>query len=257
MRKILIISQARFGSTRLPGKVLLKVLDKPLIWYLIKRLQLVKTPCNIIIATAISEQNKPIINIAKTLNLDYFAGSEDDVLDRFYRTAKQFKGDIIVRITADCPLMDPAIIDRGLKIFLNGNYDYVSNVEEGKETYPDGFDIEIFSFKALKVAWKKAKWQSEREHVTPYIRKNDKFKKKYFKNDENFSNFRLTVDTKEDFDLISIIIEKFYDRLEKFTLKEVIDFLRENLDLLKINEQYMRNEGYTKSLREDKLIGNE
>lgn len=255
MKKNLVIIQARYSSTRLPGKVLLKVLDKPLIWYLVRRLQLVKKPCKIIIATAISEENKPIIDIAKNLNLDYFAGSEDDVLDRFYQTAKQFKGDIIVRITADCPLMDPAIIDRGLKIFLNGNYDYVSNVEEGKETYPDGFDIEIFSFKALKMVWKEAKLQSEREHVTPYIWKNpDKFVLKNFENNVNLSSLRLTVDTKEDFLLISKIIEKFHDNWSNFHMQDVIDFLMENPELLKINLQYQRNEGYIKSLKEDKEV---
>jgi len=257
MKNILIICQARYGSTRLPGKVLKKILDKPLLWYVIKRLELVKTPNKIIIATSTSNENKPIIDFAKSLNIYNFAGSEEDVLDRYYQTAKKFNGDVLVRITSDCPLIDPAIIDHALEIFLSGDYDYVSNGEERKETYPDGFDIEIFSFEALKIAWKEAKWQSEREHVTPYIRKNNKFTKKYFENDEDLSNFRLTVDTKEDFELISIIIDKFYDRLEKFTMKEVIDFLRENPDLLKINEQYKRNEGYTKSLREDKLINNE
>jgi spore coat polysaccharide biosynthesis protein SpsF (cytidylyltransferase family) len=251
MENILIISQARYASTRLPGKVMLKIFEKPLLWYVIKRLQLVKTPNKLIIATATSKSNQPIIHFAKNLNLDYFAGSEDDVLDRFYQTSKYFKGEIIVRITSDCPLIDPAIIDRGLDIFLNGNYDYVSNVHP--PTYPDGFDVEIFSFKVLETAWKEAKYLSEREHVTPYIWKNsNRFMLKNYENKEDLSKFRLTVDTPEDFILISKLIEQFHNRWNDFNMEDILIFLKENPDLLKINAQYERNEGYLKSLKEDK-----
>lgn len=251
MENILIISQARYASTRLPGKVMLKIFEKPLLWYVIKRLQLVKTPNKLIIATATSKSNQPIIHFAKNLNLDYFAGSEDDVLDRFYQTSKYFKGEIIVRITSDCPLIDPAIIDRGLDIFLNGNYNYVSNVHP--PTYPDGFDVEIFSFKVLETAWKEAKFLSEREHVTPYIWKNsNKFTLKNYENKEDLSKFRLTVDTPEDFILISKLIEQFHNRWNDFNMEDILIFLKDNPDLLKINVQYERNEGYLKSLKEDK-----
>lgn len=255
MKNILIISQARYSSTRLPGKVLLKILDKPLLWYLIERLKLVKTPNQLIIATGISHSNKPIIDFAKKKNVNYFAGSEEDVIDRYYQTAKYYNGAIIVRITTDCPLMDPAIIDYGLNIFINGDYDYVSNVQP--PTFPDGFDVEIFSFNALETSWKESKKPSEREHVTPYIWKNEEkqFKLKNFENEIDLSNFRLTVDTKEDFILISKIIEEFYDKWNKFTMKDVIMYLKKNPELLKINSQYQRNEGYLKSLKEDKLRG--
>lgn len=253
MKKILIIIQARYDSTRLPGKVLLKILDKPLLWYVVKRLQLVKTPNKLIISTATSESNQPIIEFAKDYNLDYFAGNEKDVLDRFYQTANNFEGEIIIRITSDCPLMDSTIIDEGLGIFLNGDYDYVSNVHP--PTYPDGFDVEIFSFKALETAWKEAKLVSEREHVTPYIWKNsDKFDLKNYENNEDLSNIRLTVDTKEDLILISNIIEAFHDKWDKFSTKDIMTYLKKNPDLLKINDQYERNEGYLKSLIEDKII---
>lgn len=255
MKNILIITQARIGSTRLPGKVLKTILDKPLLWYVIKRLEQVKTPNKIIIATANSRENKPIIKFVKSMNIDYFSGNEEDVLDRYYRAAVKYKGDIIVRITADCPLIDPDIIDQGIEIFLNDNYDYVSNVEKDKETFPDGFDVEIFSFKALERAFNESEWLSEREHVTPYIRENpEKFFLNHFENNENLSNFRLTVDTKEDFILISKIIEKFKDQWDKFRMYDIINFLTENPELLKINEQYERNEGYLKSLREDKVF---
>jgi spore coat polysaccharide biosynthesis protein SpsF len=256
MKNILIICQARFNSVRLPGKVLLKILNKTLLWYLIERLKLVKTPNKIIIATASSKSNQPIINFAKENGIDYFVGSEDDVLDRYYKTAKYFEGEIIVRITGDCPLMDPSIIDRGLEIYLNGDYDYVSNVDP--PTFPDGFDVEIFSFEALEKAWKESKMKSQREHVTPYIRENkEKFTQKNFKNNKNLENIRLTVDTKEDFILISKVIENFHNSWNYFNLEDVIMFLKKNPDLLRINAQYERNEGYLKSLREDQILNNE
>ncbi|MFW9990413.1 MAG: cytidylyltransferase domain-containing protein, partial [Candidatus Odinarchaeota archaeon] len=167
--------------------------------------------------------------------------------------ARKFNGDIIVRITSDCPLIDPDLIDRGLNIFLNGDYDYVSN--GFPPTYPDGFDTEVFSYETLETAWKEARLPSEREHVTPYIWKNkDKFNQINFENDTDLSNFRLTVDTKEDFILIAKIIENFHDKWNSFRLKDVINFLKENTELLKINAQYQRNEGYLKSLKKDNSI---
>ncbi len=257
MKKILIICQARFGSTRLPGKVLKKVGDRELLWYEIKRLQLVKTQNTIILATTKTEKDKEIMYFANNNNINCFLGSEDDVLDRFYQAAKEYNGDIIVRITGDCPLIDPDVIDQAINIFLEGDYDYVSNVEENKETYPDGLDVEVFSFQALERAHREAKWQSEREHVTPYIRKNsDKFSLKHFRNKEDLSSFRLTVDTPEDYEFLSYIINNFKDKWDKFRMYDIIDYLKENLPLLKINAQYERNEGYLKSIREDKIVKN-
>lgn len=251
MKNILIICQARYGSTRFPGKVLRKILDKPLLWYVIKRLELVKTPCKIVIAIANSDENIPIIEFAKNLNIDYFSGSEDDVLDRYYQTARKFFGDIVVRITSDCPLIDPEIIDHALEIYLTSNFDYISNVHD--PTYPDGFDVEIFSFSALEIAWKEATLPSEREHVTPYIWKSEnRFTQKNFENDENLKELRLTVDTEEDLILITKIIEEFHKEWETFRMRDVISYLKENPDLLKINAQYERNEGLKKSFEEDK-----
>lgn len=253
MKNILIISQARYASTRLPGKVLLTIRNKPLLWYLLKRLELVKTPNQIIIATSTSDSNKPLLDYLREQKINYYAGDENDVLDRFYRTAKHYSGEIIVRITADCPLIDSTLIDRGLDIFLNNNFDYLSNVHP--PTFPDGYDIEIFTFKALETSWKNAKLNSEREHVTPFIYNNPNiFRIENFQNDKDLSNIRLTVDTKKDFILISKIIENFHDRWTKFDLKDVITFINQNPHLLKINAQYERNEGYFKSLKEDKLI---
>ena len=245
MKKILIICQARYGSTRLPGKVLLNILDKPLLWYVIKRLELVKTPCEIIIATVDSEENKHIIEFAKNMNLKYFAGSEQDVLDRYYQAAKKFNGDIIVRITSDCPLSDPQIIDRALEIFLEGDYDYVCNVEP--PTYPDGFDVEVFSFSALESVWREEKDIAIREHVTFHIRldmrnNHGNFKTFNFENDKDYNDYRLTVDTKEDFELVSIIIKEFHDLWDKFTMEDVIKFIEKHPNLRELNKMYDRDE---------------
>ena len=240
MKEILIISQVRMGSTRLPGKVLKKILDKPMLYYLVKRITCVKTQHKFILAIADSDSNQPLIDFAKKLNLRYFIGSEEDVLDRTYMTAKQFSGDIIVRITSDCPLTDPEIIDRGLNIYLSGDYDYISNVHP--PTYPAGFGVEIFSFKTLETAWKEAKKPFEREHVTPYIWKNpNKFIIKNFRNTIDLSNLWLTVDTYEDFLLISKIIEHFHHNWISVKLNDMINYLKENPELLKINYQYKRN----------------
>lgn len=252
MKKILIICQARFSSTRLPGKVLKKVNNKPLLWYVFQRLNQVKTPNKTILATGLKNLNQPIIEFAKNHKIDYFSGSEDDVLDRYYQTSKKFDGDIIVRITSDCPLIDPNIIDYAIQLFLEGDFDYVSN--GFPPTYPDGFDVEVFSFNALENAWKDATLPSEREHVTPYLWKNkDKFPQYNFENNIDLSNIRLTVDTIEDFNLISKIIDKFSNKWEDFHMKDVILYLEENPELLRINSQYQRNEGYLKSLEEDKI----
>ncbi|KKM95527.1 hypothetical protein LCGC14_1187280 [marine sediment metagenome] len=251
MKNILIISQARMASSRLPGKVLRNVFGKPLLWYLMERLKLVKKVNRILIATGSPETNQPIIDFAKEQNIDYFIGNEDDVLDRYYQAAKHYKGNIIVRITSDCPLMDPDLIDQGLEMFLNGNYAYISNGHP--PTYPDGFDIEIFSFKALETAWMEAKLPSEREHVTAYIwNHEEKFSIGNFENEINLSKYRLTIDTPEDFTLISIIIKYFHDKWIEFRLKDVMKFLNENPKLVELNAMYIYNESYLKSLEEDK-----
>lgn len=250
MKNILIISQARMTSTRLPGKIMMKIQGKPLLWYLVARLKLIKKANKIIITTASPATNQPIIDFAKEQNIDYYVGSEEDVLDRYYQAAKHFKGDVIIRITSDCPLIDPDLIDKGLELFLSGDYSYISNGHP--PTYPDGYDIEIFSFETLETAWKKAELPSEREHVTAFIWKHKKrFKIGNFENDVDLSNYRLTVDTPEDFKLISIIIETFKDNWTEVRLKDVMELLNKRPKLVEINAMYEYNEGYLKSLKDD------
>ncbi len=242
------------GSTRLWGKVLKKIDGKPLLAYLIERLKMVEKISSIIIATTTAEADKSLVDLAKNLGVNSFAGSEDDVLDRYYQACKIFKADIVIRVTGDCPLIDPKVIKKCLDVFLNNQYDYLSNTNP--PTYPDGLDTEIFTFKALDKAWKNATLKSEREHVTPYIYKHPKdFSIFNVTNEEDWSNYRLTVDEIEDFNLISRIVTLFKDHWLEFSTKNVIDFLQKNPELLSLNTKFARNEGYQKSLKEDAITG--
>jgi len=168
------IIQARMSSTRLPKKVMLKIGEKPVLWYVYNRVKLSKKVNEIIIATSSDKSDDPIEKFCREENIKFFRGSLEDVLDRFYYAAKRFNFEYILRITADCPLIDREIMDKGIDLhFASSNPEntYTSNTLE--YTFPDGLDIEIFSFKLLEEAWKNAKLKSEREHVTPYIRKSE------------------------------------------------------------------------------------
>lgn len=250
--KILAITQARIGSTRLPGKVLKSINEKTLLEIHLERALKSKKITKLKVATTTEEGAIKIVAISKKLGLESFRGSVDDVLERFYRTALPDKPDYVVRLTADCPLIDSYEIDKIIKVCINGKYDYVSNTLE--PTFPDGTDVEVFKFSALEKAYHEATLKSDREHVTPYIWRNSSVKgAKMFssfsvKYHEDLSRYRLTVDTQEDFDLIKkIIINLGADK----KWKDYVDFLNENPDLMNINAKYKRNEGYVKSLREN------
>ncbi len=253
MPNVGIVVQARMGSTRLPGKVLKEVDGKPLIVYLLDRIKLVKNAQKIILATTTSTADKQLLNLAQKEGILSFSGSEEDVLDRFYQACKKFNIQVIVRVTGDCPLADPAIIENAIDLFLKNNNDYISNVHP--PTFPDGLDVEIFSFQVLKKAWEEAKKKSEREHVTPYIWNHPElFKLKNFENDRDWSKLRLTVDELVDFELISKIIKEFKNRWNTFSTTDVVTFLKNNPKLIGINAEIDRNEGYEKTLKEDKQM---
>jgi len=183
--KIAIILQARTGSKRFPSKVLKKIQGKYMITQIISRLKTVKKIDKIILATTKKQEDKMLLKIAKKSNIEGYSGFTNDVLERYYRCAKKFGIDIIIRITGDCPLIDPRIIDKCLDIFLKNNFDYVSHTII--PTFPDGLDVEIFSFKTLEIASEKAKWSHDREHVTPFITTNSKlFKIFNIKNNRDF-----------------------------------------------------------------------
>ena len=244
-REVLAIIQARYNSTRFPGKVVKKINNKSILEILIRRLSKSKYISKIIVACTKSPNDNAIIEICKKLSIDYFTGSEKDVLDRFYNSAKKYKGINIARVTSDCPLIDPEIVDQVISNFFVKEVDYASNVNPA--TFPDGLDVEVFKFSALKEAYIKASLSKEREHVTPFIINNKKFKKFNLKNSIDYSSLRLTLDEKKDFILIEKIIKNFKKNLH-FTLDNIINFYKKDIKIFSINTNIKRNEGYNLNL---------
>jgi spore coat polysaccharide biosynthesis protein SpsF len=249
--KTILITQARFGSTRLPGKVLKEINSKALLEIHLERLKKCNNVAEIIVATTINIQDEVIFNKAIQWGFQSFRGSEDDVLDRFYQAVKHKNPDWVVRVTSDCPLIDPELVDKIITFANEKNVDYCSNVLI--ENYPDGQDIEVFKFSALQYAWENAKLLSDREHVTLYIRNNSDFKggNKFtainFPCPLNYSKIRMTVDESKDFDLIEILVKEL--GIEK-TWLEYTNYVIDN-NLGSINQNIIRNEGLLKSLKND------
>ncbi len=250
---ILGIIQARTGSHRLPGKIFLELSGKPNLYHVYNRVKMSAFIDNIIIATTNEDTDDRVFEFCSKKKINCFRGSESDVLDRFYQCCLQWgvsEYDTVVRITADCPLIDPVIIDEVIQYYENYKYDYVSNAIE--PTYPDGLDVEVFSFFALKKSWENATLVSEREHVTPFIRKHSElFKIGSYKNKVNLSHLRWTLDEIEDYQLITEIYKNLYSTEKVFLTEEVLAFLRDNPNLNAINSKFSRNEGYLKSIEKD------
>jgi len=237
-RKIAAIIQARITSTRLPGKVLMDIEGKPMLWHVINRLKLSKKINEIILAIPNTKENDILEKFAKDNKVKYFKGSEEDVLSRYYEAAKEFKSDIVVRITSDCPLIDPQVVDLVIEKHLNSGADYTSNVLQ--RTFPRGLDIEVFNFKVLEKTQKEARKNYQREHVTPYICENPKiFKLQNIKAKGKLRRpeLRLTVDTKEDLKLIREIYRHLYKLRKIFYTEEIIDLFNNHQELIKINEK--------------------
>jgi len=251
--KILAIIQARVGSTRLPGKVLIKVGEKPIIEHVYNRVSKASLIDEIFIATSINKENLPLVKYCSENNIRVFIGSENDVLDRFYQLAKLLNPNHIVRITADCPMIDHEVIDMVIKKHLDTKADYTSNALN--QTYPDGLDVEIFKFEVLQKAWEEARLESEREHVTSFIYKNKSFFTiQSIDSRINYGNYRLTVDNPEDLKLFQTLYKNLYIKDPCFGLQSILDFIKDNPFVTEINKNILRNEGYTKSLANDKQI---
>ncbi len=251
--KIIAVTQARTGSSRLPAKIIKKIKGKTLLQIHLERILKSKVINKIIVATTKNKNDNRITDIAKMCGVKYFRGNENDVLDRFYKATKDYQADYIVRLTSDCPLIDPKLIDSVINVAIHNNYDYYANTFE--ELYPDGQDIEVFKFQALKSAWNLAKLDSEREHVTPFIRKNSSFKggklftSANYYNNSNYGHVRMTVDDLNDF----VVIEHLINNLGfDGTWLEYADFYLKNEFINKLNIKTIRNEGYIKSLKFDK-----
>lgn len=250
----LIIIQARLGSTRLPGKVLKPLFDnKTILELLIERLTPSKLADKIIIATTDKTSDDAIASFCHTNNIECYRGSENDVLDRFYQAAKQYDNvSAVVRLTADCPLNNYQTVDFAIGKFKENNADYFSNSNNQPDFLEDGFDVEVFSFEALEQAWKNATLKSDREHVSPFIKKQKSNKCFWEKTNENY-NFKLSVDTADDFK----IVKEIYSGLKEkpfFTIEDVVNYLSKNKHLLELNKNSVINAGYKKSLLEDKTM---
>lgn len=248
------------GSSRLPGKVMMEVRGKPLLYYIINQVKHSKKLDNLVIATTTLQEDDKIVNYVELLEENVFRGSSENVLDRYYQCATKFKADVIVRVTSDCPLIDPEVIDKCICEFEKSNLDYLSNInrKEGSKWiyhpsgFPLGFAVEVFKYITLERAWKKAKKPSEKEHVTQYILNNpNEFKIGNVENFEDQSDIRLTVDYMVDFQVVKAVIENF--KGEIFSMKKVTSFINKNSHLKQMNSNIPFNEGYLKSLKEDEL----
>jgi spore coat polysaccharide biosynthesis protein SpsF len=228
--------QARMGSTRLPGKVLKRVLGKPLLDFLVERLAQSKEIDDIVVLTSTQASDDLIANFCQERGILCFRGSEEDVLDRYYQAALWRKPEGIVRITADCPLIDPEIVDQVVQVFRKNNphMDYVSNALQ--RTFPRGLDVEVFSFQALQQAFQLAIHPEEREHVTLYLyRHPERFHLKNVAHQPSLSHHRWTVDTSEDFALIQLILENLYPSHPQFRLKDILQLLAQHPQWSELN----------------------
>lgn len=250
--KIVGIVQARMGSTRLPGKMTKEILGKPIIEYVFDRVQPSQRMAEVWLATTTDASDDVLADWAKTHGIKSYRGSVNDVLDRYYRTAKLAEAEVVVRITGDCPLADCHVIDRVINEYLveYPKFDYVCNTQP--PTFPDGLDTEVFSFTSLEKAWNEAKLQSEREHVTPYIWKHPEiFKIKNILNDVDLSGLRWTLDTEEDFALIRLIIETMAGEKKYPEFTRILEIFNKHPEWGAINARYKRNEGYIEATKKD------
>jgi len=252
---IVAIVQARMTSERLPGKVLMNILGKPVLWHVVTRLNGSELIEKVVVATTTNETDIPIIRFCDERGIGVYAGSEENVLDRYYKAASHFSATVIVRITADCPLIDPKIVDRVIQHYLENKnkFDYVST--NHPTTFPDGLDTEVFSFEALEKAWKNAKKQYEREHVTPYIwDQPEKFGIGNVENDQDLSaTERWTLDYEEDLEFVRAIYANLYKEGKIFGMEDVLKLLKKKPELRDINRKYLGFNWYALQKHLDEL----
>lgn len=242
---IIAIIQARMGSTRLPGKVLKEVNKRPLLLNQLNRVKKSKLLDKIVIATSILDKDDEIVDFCNRYDIEYFRGSENDVLSRYYDCAQKYNAKTIVRLTGDCPLSDPEIIDEVINKFLNDNVDYCANtVPVETSTFPDGFDVEVFSFEALKKAYYEIKDAHFREHVTFQFWQNKEYTNTQYILKENFSEYRFTVDYPEDLELVKYIFEQIEALKIEGVLKEIVNLIDKNPSIKNINSHHFFGEGW-------------
>lgn len=233
---VVAIIQARMTSTRLPGKVLREVLGKPLLEYQVERLRRCRHLDELVVATTRNAADDPIVALCERLAVPTHRGSEHDVLERYFDAATRFQADPVVRLTSDCPIIDPAVVDRVVSFYLEhpGQYDHVSNAIV--RTYPRGMDTEVFSYAALQLAHGEARLPPQREHVTPFLhRQPNRFRLGHVTYGQDESRHRWTVDTEEDLDLITRLISALYPANPNFTMEDCLDLLQQHPEWSLIN----------------------
>lgn len=240
------------GASRLPGKVLKDLVGKPVLWHVLHRVGRSTLIDEAVVATTCEKDDLAIVKYCAALGIRVFVGSENDVLDRYYQTARLLEPDNIVRITADCPLHDAEVIDSVIDRHIKEDNDYTSNIL--KETFPDGLDCEIMKFSVLEEAWRKARLVSEREHVTQYIIKSNRYKKGNVISEINRADERWTLDTEQDYMFIKRIYYELYDANNEFGARDVYALLKNKPELKEINNGIVRNEGLLKSLANDHVV---
>ncbi|MHA2143232.1 MAG: cytidylyltransferase domain-containing protein [Candidatus Thorarchaeota archaeon] len=236
--RISCIIQARTGSTRLPNKILQEVSGKQILVHVVERVLRSSRIDEVIVATTTNLADRQIVNLVENLDherVSVYCGSEEDVLDRYYQAALNRNSDVIVRITSDCPLIDWELLDRMVIKFVDGGYDYISNVLT-KRTYPRGLDVEVFSFSVLKKMWESREKKREREHVTTYVRENPSaFKTLNFEQDTDLSDLRWTVDEEDDLSLIRMIYKELYHRNPDFKTSDILELIKKKPELATMN----------------------
>ncbi|MEY8392169.1 glycosyltransferase family protein [Lachnospiraceae bacterium 45-W7] len=251
--KYLVLIQARCGSSRLPGKIMKDLSGKTDLQWVIERVQRSRLIDEVVVITSIEKQDLQVVKLCAELSVRVFVGSEQDVLDRYYQSAKLLNPEYVIRITADCPLFDWRYLDMAIEQ-LDSVSDYMADL---KESFPDGEDIEIIKFSALKKCWKEARLASEREHVTLYIRKHPEL----FKIQQldcpiqGIGDKRWTLDEEGDYKIISAIYDYFISKnKEDFVTEDILQFLASRPELELLNSKYIRNEGALKSIANDKIM---
>jgi spore coat polysaccharide biosynthesis protein SpsF len=236
--KVVAIIQARMGSTRLPGKVLKDLEGATMLARVVERVRRARTIDELLIATTDRPADDAVVAECRRLSAPVSRGDQDDVLDRYYRAAQLVKAEVVVRITSDCPLIDPEITDKTVSAFLEALPDYASNVQT--RTYPRGLDTEVMSFAALARAWQGARKRHEREHVTPFIFEHpDEFKLLSVTGEADYSSQRWTVDTPEDLEFVRAVYARFKNNPE-FLWRDVIDLLEREPQLAELNRFVMQ-----------------
>ena len=251
--KVLAIIQARKGSTRLPAKVLLDLAGKTALEHVIDRLRKSKLTDTLVVATTVNRADLPIVKLCADMGVSVYCGSEEDPLDRYYQAVRLFGGSHIVRIKADCPLIDPKIVDEAIRLHLSSGADYTGNTI--RRTYPAGQDVEILTNQTLTKVWQSAALFSEREHITLYVPKHpEMFTIRHLEYRQDLSVKRWTMDNPEDYELLRIIFKSLYPGNPVFGMQDVLNFLTKNQDLEHINAHIRVDAGVQKSMREDRTV---